>query len=356
MKLYHLGHVPWLDSQLLYHALPRVGGEGLFILAPAEPYVSIGYHQDLEQEVDVAYCRERGIPIFRREVGGGAVFLDGKQIFYQVILHKTNPLAQGDKAALYERMLQPVAEAYIDLGVLARYRPVNDVITLEGRKISGTGAAEIGDYIVLVGNLIVDFDYETMSRVLRVPDEKYRDKVFKSMRANLSTLVSELGYEPSWDEMVNPLIKRYGEVLGVLEPAEVPPNVYEMARSLEPMFLSEEWLARGARSGKGKQGPEREVKIASGVNIVQRMFKAPGGLLRATCEMREGVLVNCSLSGDFFSYPQEAIVELEAALAGTPLSGLGDALVQYYATHAIETPGVTPDDWLRYCPRVLGWL
>jgi lipoate-protein ligase A len=347
VKLYHLGHVPWLDSQLLYHALPRVGGEGLFILAPAQPYVCIGYHQDLAQEVDVAYCRERGIPIFRREVGGGAVFLDGKQIFYQVVLHKGNPLAQGDKAKFYERMLQPVAEAYIDLGVLARYRPVNDVITLEGRKISGTGAAEIGDYIILVGNLIADFDYETMSHVLRVPDEKYRDKVFKSMHENLTTLVRELGYEPSWDEMVTPLLQRYGEVLGDLEPAELPRSVYEVARSLESTFLSEEWLARGLRSGSGKQRPGREVKIASGVNVIQRMFKAPGGLLRATCEVRDGILADVSLSGDFFSYPQEAIGELEAALAGAPLSGLGETLARYYATHAIDTPGVTPNDWLR---------
>jgi len=354
VRLYHLGHVPWLDSQLLYHALPRVGGEGLFILAPAEPYVCIGYHQDLAQEVDVAYCRERGIPIFRREVGGGAVYLDGKQIFYQVVLHKSNPLAQGNKAALYERMLQPVAEAYMDLGVLARYRPVNDVITLEGRKISGTGAAEIGDYVVLVGNLIADFDYETMSHVLRVPDEKYRDKVFKSMQENLSTLVRELGYEPTWDEMVNPLIQRYGEVLGELEPAEVPSSVYEMARSLEPGFLSEEWLTRGARSRRGGQIPERKVKIASGIHVVQRVFKAPGGLLRATCEVRDGSLVDASLSGDFFSYPQEAIGNLEDALAGAPLSGLGAAVTQFYATHSIETPGVTPDDWLQVLPQASG--
>jgi len=347
VKLYHLRYVPWLDSQLLYHALPRVGGEGLFILAPAEPYVSIGYHQDLAQEVDVSYCQERGIPIFRREVGGGAVYLDGKQIFFQVVLHKNNPLAQGDKTAFYERMLQPVAEAYVDLGVLARYRPVNDVITLEGRKISGTGATEIGDSIVLVGNLIIDFDYDTMSHVLRVPDEKYRDKVFKSMRENLSTLVRELGHEPSWDEMVNPLLERYGEVLGRLEPAEVPREVYDMARSLEPTFLSEEWLTRGARSSRGKAHTEREVKIASGVNVVQRAYKAPGGLLRATYEVNDGALAHVALSGDFFSYPPEAIGDLEEALVGVALSELPDALARHYATHTLETPGVTPDDWVR---------
>ena len=66
MKLYHLRHVPWLDSQLVYHAQARSGVEGINILAPAEPYVCIGYHQNLVQEVDLAYCAEQGIPVFRR--------------------------------------------------------------------------------------------------------------------------------------------------------------------------------------------------------------------------------------------------------------------------------------------------
>ena len=33
MDLYDLGHVPWMDSQLVYHAQPRVGVEGLNIVA-----------------------------------------------------------------------------------------------------------------------------------------------------------------------------------------------------------------------------------------------------------------------------------------------------------------------------------
>jgi lipoate-protein ligase A len=97
VQLYHLGYVPWLESQLIYHAQPRVGVEGINILAPSEPYVCIGYHQDLEQEIDVAYCQAQGIPIFRREVGGGAVYLDGNQVFYQIVLHKDHPLVQGGK-------------------------------------------------------------------------------------------------------------------------------------------------------------------------------------------------------------------------------------------------------------------
>jgi lipoate-protein ligase A len=210
--------------------------QGINILAPREPYVCIGYHQDLGQEVDVAFCQEQGIPIFRREVGGGAVYLDGHQIFYQIVLHKDHPLAQRGKTAFYQRLLQPVADTYTDRGVPARYRPVNDVITAEGRKIAGTGAATIGDYVILVGNLIADFDYQTMARVLRVPDEKFRDKVFKSIQENLTTLKRELGRLPTWDEMAGPLIRRFESVLGPLQQAELPQAVYDQAEMLKARF------------------------------------------------------------------------------------------------------------------------
>jgi lipoate-protein ligase A len=342
MQLFHLRHVSWLDSQLIYHAQPRVGVEGLNILAPSTPYVCIGYHQDLEQEVDVAYCHTNHIPVFRREVGGGAVYLDGKQIFFQLVLHKDHPLAGGDKAALYQRMLQPVADAYSDLGVPARYRPVNDVITAAGRKISGTGAATIGDYVIVVGNLIADFDYATMARVLRVPDEKYRDKVFKSIQENLTTIKRELGRIPSWDELVAPLIHRFEQVLGPLEPAEIPPAVTDQVQALKPQYLSEAWLYK-----KGRRQAGRDVKIATGVNVIQRIHKAPGGLIRATVEVKDGQMTYASLSGDFFCYPMDAIGELETALAGVPLEQVGDVLTRFYAHHEIETPGVAVDDWLK---------
>jgi len=75
VELYNLGKVPWEESQLLYHALAKLGRESLCLLSPATPYVCIGFHQDVSQEVDLEFCLTHGIPVFRREVGGGAVFL-----------------------------------------------------------------------------------------------------------------------------------------------------------------------------------------------------------------------------------------------------------------------------------------
>lgn len=340
MNLYNLGHVPWLDSQLIYHALPRLGMEGLILLAPAEPYVCIGYHQDAKQEVDLAYCKEQGIPVFRREVGGGAVYLDGQQVFYQLVIHKDNPLAPRDKGEFYRRFLAPVVQTYRDLGVEAQYKPVNDIVTLEGRKISGNGAAEIGDYLILVGNLIADFDYKMMARVLLVPDAKFRDKVFKSMRENLTNLRRELGVPPSWETMTGTLARSFEAVLGPLNTATLSKAVRVQVSQLALTHTSEEWLFRPGRPLR--RG--RSVKIVEGVEVIQRVHKAPGGLIRATTEMQDGQLVDVVLSGDFFFYPADLLGELERCLVGAAQADVEGAIEEFYRSNGIESPGVTPHD------------
>jgi lipoate-protein ligase A len=342
VRVFDLGRVPWLESQLLYHAMPRVGVEGLVLLAPAEPYVCIGRHQDPFQEIDLEACRQLGLPVFRREVGGGAVYLDGAQVFFQVVLHRDDPAAGGDKEALYRRMLAPVAAAYGDLGVPARYRPVNDVVTADGRKVSGTGAAEIGDFVVMVGNLIEDFDYDAMVRVLRVPDEKFRDRVQRSMRENLTTLRRETGRRFTWAEMAGALVRRFHAVLEPLEPAILPAEVRAEAARLEPVLTGAEWFARAGR----RTSAEREVRITGDARVTQRVHKAPGGLVRAIVEVKDDRIVRASLSGDFFCYPGDGLPGLEDALAGAPLARVEQVLASFFAAGRLVVPGVGIPDWL----------
>lgn len=346
MKLFNLGLINWLDSQLIYHAEPRAGVECLNILAPKEPYVCIGYHQDLEQEVDLGTCRQLDLPVFRREVGGGAVYLDGRQIFFHLVLHKNNPLASGDKLSFYKRLLTPVVETYNDLGVPSQFKPVNDIITKKGQKISGTGVTEIGDFIILVGNLIADFDYDTMVKILKVPDEKYRDKIYTTMYENLTTVKRETGREYSIEELSIPLIKRFSETLGKLEPSDLPDEVLRVRDELSGRFLSEEWLYR-----KGKKSrAERELKIAGDVRVVQQIHKARGGLMRALLEMKDHRISRVTFSGDFFCYPREAVTALEEVLAGRSVEEIKNVLINFYSTEIggkrVETPGITVEDWM----------
>ena len=95
-------------------------------------------HQEVAREVDVAYCRTQGLPIIRRQVGGGAVYLDRGQLFTHFIYPRKK--APEFAVNLYPRFIEPVVRTYRELGVDAVYRPIND-IQVDGRKIGGTGAA-----------------------------------------------------------------------------------------------------------------------------------------------------------------------------------------------------------------------
>jgi len=343
LRIIDAGMVPWLDSQVIYHAVASAMTEAtedtLTLVNPAEPYVCIGYHQELEKEVDVAYCTQHGLPMTRRQVGGGAVYLDRAQLFWHFIVHRSRaPYRIED---VYTRYLAGPVNALRAMGIPAYHRPVND-IQVEGRKIGGTGAATIGEAMVVVGSLIFDFDYEVMARVLKVPSEKFRDKVYQSLREYLTTIRRELGDKaPSWDEGKRFLIDQIAAALDA--------DVYfdslnereqrEMVR-WRAVLGSKAWLEQSG----GLKHPG--VKIAEGIHVRESAYKAPGGLLRATIRVRDQLLDDVALSGDFFIYPQDAIGTLTQALVGSALEQqeLHERVTLFWQDNHIQAPGITPDD------------
>ncbi|MDP3283369.1 MAG: biotin/lipoate A/B protein ligase family protein [Desulfobacterales bacterium] len=343
MDVYLLGKQLWDDSQLVYHAMAKLGREGLILLSPASPYVCIGFHQDLFKEVDVDFCRRRRIPMFRRDVGGGAVYLDGNQLFFQMILKREDPRIPASKELFYRKFLQPVIHVYRRLGIAAEYKPINDVIA-GNRKISGSGVGEIGPSIVFVGNLIVDFNHDMMARVLKVPDEKFRDKVYRTLKENLSTIRQELGDENAmqWNEdrLNEMMIEEFSKLLGPLNPRPLDDHVRLKMDELRDVMKSDAWLTEIRSRSSG-----RKLKIRDGVHLFQKVHKAKGGLMRADFEIHDGRFAGVSISGDFFCYPPDAVRILEAKLDGEQLSEFRSLIEAFYPTHSIETPGISIDDW-----------
>lgn len=342
MDYYFLDAVTWEHSQALYHAAAHLGREALFILRPATPYVCIGYHQDAQQEIDLEFARQNNIPVIRREVGGGAVYLDGQQLFFQLILRRDRVGVPTNIAEFYKKFLQPVIETFRQFGVPAEYKPVNDIIT-NGRKISGTGAAQVDDMLILVGNFLQDFNYETMSKCLRVPDEKFRDKVHKTMYENLTTFLRETGSIPANADLAAELAHRYTPLLGDLIKKPLDTELLNKADELLAEMNTPEWLMANDR----RRPDSNQVKIAEGVYVIQKMLKTPGGLIRITAVNQEGKLKDVHISGDFFFFPAASLVDLERALDGLPLekNSISAAVNDFYQKHKVESPGVVPVDF-----------
>ena len=344
MDYYFLDSVPWAYSQALYHAAAHLGREALFVLRPASPYICIGYHQDAMQEIDLDFAGQNHIPVFRREVGGGAVYLDGQQLFFQLIVRRDRPGVPAKIDEFYKKFLQPVVDTFTRFGVAAEYRPVNDIVC-KGRKISGTGAAQVEDMLILVGNFIQDFNYEMMSKCLRVPDEKFRDKVHKTMAENLTTFLRETGVIPANADLAAELVGRYEPLLGDLQQKPLDGELTGKADALLAVMHTPEWLLANDR----RRPDEKRVKIAEGVYIIQKIFKAPGGLMRLTAVNQDGRLRQVHISGDFFFFPATAVIGLEKALENVPAepAAITRAVERFYRQTGIESPGLAPADFAR---------
>jgi lipoate---protein ligase len=318
----------------------------LIMLQPGAPYACVGYHQDLEKELDLDYCKSVGLPVIRRSQGGGATYLDGGQVFYQIVAKKTNayPFAVD---AMFKNLLTVTIATYRHLGVLAEFKPLNDVV-INGKKVSGNGASMNGSTSILVGNVIIDMNYDMMARVLRVPDEKFRDKMAKSMRDWVSCLKREVPNPPDGEEVKHVYTKAFQELLGVkltkAEPTAEEWHIYET--ETKPRNLSREWLYMEAPYST--RNPGRAVKIAHEIKVIESDHKA-GKLIRVRAETKGDELVDIRITGDFFTIPKEAIFRLEDTLRGVRLEEgtLRSTVKKFYDSEKPEMPGVGPEDMVQ---------
>jgi lipoate-protein ligase A len=257
LRVVDFGRVSALRSQTLWHALAYGVSRGeaptLSFMRPSRPYVGLGYHRRLE-EADIEGCRRAGLPVFRRMVGGGVVYLDQHQQFFQICL-PVAAVARNRERALRE-LLSPAVRAFQAVGVAAELDDQGEIVVGEA-KICGHGAAQIDDAVVVVGNLIERFDHAAAARVLALPDD-VRAEVLRLMeRYVAATPVDPAAFRAA-------AIEAYGEALG-LEPVSGGLSAYERERlfELDEQFRSAEWLRGPLQLGP----PRNQVKIRAGVYV-----------------------------------------------------------------------------------------
>ena len=349
-RLLDMGTVSPLRSQSIFHALTACmqphSDIAVSLMRPNSQYVSIGYFQEAGVEVDLEYCRAQGLPVYRRHVGGGAVLLDGGQLFFHIMLPQARTGDIGLPHGLVQRfayLAGPAIEAYRKLGVEATFRPIND-IHVRGKKIGGTGVGEIEEGLVFAGSMMLDFDTAMMAKVLKVPDEKMRDKIADTLGNYMTTLKKELGAAPPLDTVAGAIVSSIEEAFDLsLEPSLPTPEELEAMYEWDRRLSDEDWL----HLIRLREHPLREVKISASVRILHAAHKAPGGMIRATVRVVDGKIDELLLSGDFPVSPMSALEELAAQFAGARLdqAELLDRIGQAFAGAGFELAGVTAGDF-----------
>ncbi|MCB9359435.1 lipoate--protein ligase family protein [Candidatus Woesearchaeota archaeon] len=174
------------------------------------PAVTIGYFQSLEKEVDVKKAEDLGIDIIRRYTGGGAV-LHEHELTYSIVLSEDD--LPKDIIKSYEKICGAIILGLKKLGIDSEFKPINDIV-VDGKKISGNAQTRFGGIVLQHGTILMDVDIEKMFSVLKVPDEKIRDKMISAAKDRV-TSIKHMGKEISYERLAEALTEGFEETFDV---------------------------------------------------------------------------------------------------------------------------------------------
>ncbi|ARM76778.1 lipoate--protein ligase family protein [Acidianus manzaensis] len=298
---------PWhmmTASSLVDMLSKKLDGNIIGIIEPTDtPFISVGYHQDISREVNVELCNNLKIPVIRRETGGGTVIITKNQQGYRIaIKEKFSSIKE-----LYSTYLQPVLQTIRDFGLPAELRGQD--ILVNKKKISGNGAVSLENSVVITGSVILRNDLTRYVDCLQISEEKFKDKIAKSMDEWITGIFDELHDTVNFRERLIQNFQKYWN-----------PKEYKLQ---DEDFQAWNNFINELKKEQGDRHKLNDVnscfKVSSKVFLCH-IDKKFDKLIRVTVKIIDDEFSEVEISGDFFVIPREFITELEKALIGKKLT------------------------------------
>ncbi|MBT3407174.1 lipoate--protein ligase family protein [Candidatus Woesearchaeota archaeon] len=200
------------------------------------PAISVGYFQSLKKEVDIEKCKNEEIDIVRRITGGGAVFHD-KELTYSFVCPEE--LVSHKIIDSYEKICNTIVRALKKFGLDAKFIPINDII-VNSKKISGNAQTRRDGIILQHGTILLDVDVDKMFSLLKVPDEKLKDKIIKNIKERV-TSTKHQGINDV-NELKRNIVNGFEEEFLIeFNEENLTDKELELAKKYEEKFKSDEW-------------------------------------------------------------------------------------------------------------------
>ena len=249
----------------------NIDEEHAFFMWQTQPSVIFGRNQLIENEVNTAYCRQHGIQMYRRKSGGGCVYSDMGNVMMSYVTKDENV------NFTFNRYVNMVALVLRKLGVEARATGRNDIM-IGDRKVSGNAFYHIPGRSIVHGTMLYDTDMRHMVGSITPSDEKLLSKGVESVRQHVALLKDYISI--SLDEFKRFVRQQLCREELTLSQADVR----EIERIMRDEYLSDAFIY-----GKNPR-----------YTIVRRSRIEGVGDFEARIELKNGIIRNADLLGDFF--------------------------------------------------------
>ncbi|MBU0762571.1 MAG: lipoate--protein ligase family protein [Candidatus Altiarchaeota archaeon] len=233
------GYNMGLDESILTHISRGESSTTLRFYAWEPKAVSIGYFQNINDEVDIHLCKEKNVDVVRRVTGGGAVYHD-MELTYSFITSQDN--LPADVLESYKIICGGLVAGFGEFGVKAEFAPLNDVVT-GGKKISGNAQTRRMGCVLQHGTILLSVDLQTMFSLLKISSEKIREKMIAAASERVTSLEKAIGRKVAYDEALKAFTDGFQKSMG-LEYTRSQPSESEVKYALNlqnTKYISREW-------------------------------------------------------------------------------------------------------------------
>ena len=201
-----------------------------FFMWQVAPSVIFGRNQVLENEVNVPYCREHDIQLFRRKSGGGCVYADKDNVMLSFVTEEENV------GFAFNRFINMMLLVLRKMGIEGTGTSHNDVM-IGDRKVCGTACYHVGGRSIVHSTMLYDTNMEHMLNAITPSTEKLESKGIQSVRQRITLLKDHIGL--SIEEMkgvIKDTLCNGERVLSLADVAEI--------EKIEADYLREEFIKR----------------------------------------------------------------------------------------------------------------
>ncbi len=278
-------------------------------------HLNVGWFDDVDNTLDLAACERLGIQVIRRPfAGGGTAFYDrGCAVMWGVMFPK--PGDHDDLDAEIAAFQPIVLDALDRLGLgEVRFEGSAD-LRWHGRKLGGLSAGDFGRVISVGGFLnIKPPDLDLYLRVVRVPDDKFKDKLVKDMREYVCTAAEVAGRPVSYEQFRDALVAAVTDA-GIGLDARSLTDVEQAALKKISNRIATDNSVRRVSSDRFRAEHERAGRGVGFGNHKGRKLCRAGVALDA-----DGTVMAAMMAGDMHVAPPDTLDRVAAALVGANAS------------------------------------
>ncbi len=159
----------------------NIDEDDCFFMWQVEPTVIFGRNQLIENEVNISYCKEHDIQMYRRKSGGGCVYSDMSNLMLSYITKDDNV------NFTYNRYTNLIVLMLLKLNIEATSNGRNDIM-IGNKKLSGNAFYHVSGRNIVHGTLLYDTDIENMTNAITPSNEKLTSKGVQSVRQHIALL------------------------------------------------------------------------------------------------------------------------------------------------------------------------